>query len=276
MDLDAYLDRIGYRGSVRPDEDTLTALHEAHLASIPYENLDIQLGHEKTVDEARFEDRLVGERRGGWCYEMNGLFSMALRQIGFRVERLGGAIARELQGDKGLGHHMVLLVDLGRPFVADVGLGDGPVHPFPLEARRWSDSGFEYAVERLDGGWWRVRNHPNGLAPSFDFQETARDLAWYRPFSAHLQTMDGSPFLNLAMVFRRERERVRALRDSTFIEVVGPEKTERRVEDGDEWVRLVREMVDPIDAEAAARLWTRVRERVAARDAAKSGAEGDA
>ena len=124
MDLEAYFERVGFDASPRIDEETLFALHEAHLAHIPYENLDIQLGEKKVLDEARFETRLVRERRGGWCYEMNGLFSAALRQLGFRIERLGGAVVRDVIGQDSIGNHMVLLVDLGRGqrLIADVGL----------------------------------------------------------------------------------------------------------------------------------------------------------
>jgi len=261
MDLDAYFERIGYEGSPRPDERTLFSLQEAHLASIPYENLDLQLGEEKLLDESRFEERLVGQKRGGWCFEMNGLFSMALRQIGFGVDRLGGWMARDLLGDGGAGHHMVLAVDLARRFIADVGLGDGPFRPFPLEPRRWSEAGFEYAVERTADGWWRLCNHEHGLAPSFDFQETPRELGWYQSASTALQTTPESPFLGLAMVFRRDPARARALRDTTFIEIEGSDKSERRIASRDEYARLLDELVGLRDERSVDRLWQRVSTR---------------
>lgn len=268
MDLDAYFERIGYQGSPRVDEATLFALHEAHLASIPYENLDLQLGHPKRLDERRFEERLVAERRGGWCYEMNGLFRLVLETLGFRVERRGATVVRNILGDEwGRGHHLVLTVDLGRRFVADVGLGDGPLHPFPLEEREWSDAGFRYAFGRTDDGWWRFENDPHGLAPSFDFQDVPRALDWFEAPCHWLQTDEGSPFRGLAMLFRRDRTRVRALRDTSWIVIEDGQKTEERLRDRDVYAGHLRAMMDRLGDAEITTLWEDARRRVAARAA---------
>ena len=77
--LDAYLERLGYSAPVAPDLATLVALHRAHITTIPYENLEIQLGRENVLDEPAFAAKLVDARRGGWCYEMNGLLTAMLR-----------------------------------------------------------------------------------------------------------------------------------------------------------------------------------------------------
>ncbi len=274
MDLDAYFERIDYRGSPRPDEKTLFALHEAHLTHVPYENLDIQLGQEKILDEAHFEARLVGEGRGGWCYEMNGLFSAALRQVGFRIERVGGAVVRDVIGVDSIGNHMVLLVDLDQRFVADVGLGDGPLHPFPLEVRSWTDEdGFEFRLERTDDGWWRFQNHEHGLAPSFDFTETPRPLEWYQDQARSLQTGDTSPFVGLAMTFRRDRKRIRALRDLTYLEIRGPDMTERRIDSLGEYSRVLSSLIDFDLGADIERLWTRISTRIERRSGGASGLE---
>jgi N-hydroxyarylamine O-acetyltransferase len=86
MILQTYLTRIGYTGSLEPNPETLNALQEAHLSSIPYENLDIHLGRTLPLGETRAYEKLVLEQRGGWCFEMNTLFAWALRQIGFAVK----------------------------------------------------------------------------------------------------------------------------------------------------------------------------------------------
>ncbi|MAG30046.1 MAG: acetyltransferase [Deltaproteobacteria bacterium] len=268
MDLDAYLERIGFRAAVRPDEDTLFGLHAAHLAAIPYENLDLQLGQEKHLDETAFFERLVDERRGGWCYEMNGLFSRALREIGFTVEYVGGAVARDILGDAAIGNHMVLLVELGRAFVADVGLGDGPTHPFPLEARSWSEAGFVYALERCDEGWWRFHNHRHGMAANFEFTETPRGLEWYREQNTLLQTVDRSPFVGWAIVIHRGPERVRALRDTTYLEIDGQAKHERSIDSGEQYAALLHQLLGRDLGSDAPRLWQKVAARAADRAAA--------
>src|SRR4249920_904388 len=96
MELSAYLERIGYSGPVAPDPATLKALHRAHLLAIPYENLDVQLRRTVTTDPAAAYDKIVRRGRGGWCYEMNGLFGAMLEAVGFDVMRMAGAANREL------------------------------------------------------------------------------------------------------------------------------------------------------------------------------------
>src|SRR6185437_1352334 len=172
MELQAYLDRIGYAGPVRPDLATLRAVHRAHLQAIPYENLDVQLGRPVTIDPARAYDKIVGCRRGGWCYEMNGLLGWALGEIGFSVTRMAGAAMRQERGDFTTGNHLVLRVDLPEeptPWIADVGFGDGILDPFPLRAAHLETEGHRFRLEAMDAGWWRFHNHEFGGAKSFDF-----------------------------------------------------------------------------------------------------------
>ena len=88
LDLDAYLDRIRHAGPRKPDAVTLAALHRAHLAAIPFENLDVVLGPRVSVELDRIQDKLVRGRRGGYCYERNLLFAAVLQRLGYPVQRL--------------------------------------------------------------------------------------------------------------------------------------------------------------------------------------------
>ena len=85
MDVTTYLSRIGYRGTRTPNADTLRALQLAHLQTIPFENLDIHLRRPILLDLERLFQKLVVLRRGGLCYELNGLFAALLRALGFPV-----------------------------------------------------------------------------------------------------------------------------------------------------------------------------------------------
>ena len=136
MDLDAYLERIGYEGEPRIDLDTLRAIHRAHLLAIPYETLDVSLGRGASRDPDVIFDKLVTRRRGGWCYEMCGLLGMALDEIGFDVTPLAGGVERVVRGDSAVGNHLVLLVTLDEPYLCDVGFGDGLLEPIELRAGR--------------------------------------------------------------------------------------------------------------------------------------------
>ena len=134
MDLHGYLDRIGYDGPVEPTLECLTAVHRQQALTVPYENLDVQLKVMVGQDPAAIYDKVVVRRRGGWCYELNGMLQQALVEIGFDVQRVAGGVHRHETGDAAVGNHLVLLVRLDRVYVADLGLGDGLREPVPLEA----------------------------------------------------------------------------------------------------------------------------------------------
>ncbi len=108
MDIDAYLRRIGLDERPPANLSGLKALHAAHLRAIPYENLDVQFGRPVTIERPAIFEKIVGRHRGGWCYEMNGLFGWALDALGFKVTRATGAVMREMFGDPTLRNHLVL------------------------------------------------------------------------------------------------------------------------------------------------------------------------
>ncbi len=176
MNLSAYLDRIGFEGRPVPDRATLEAVQRLHLLAIPYENLDVQLGRSLTTSTAAAFGKLVTRRRGGWCYEMNGVLGWALAEIGFRVTRLTGAVMRSVAGDANIGNHLVLRVDLeDGPCVADVGLGDGPFTPYPMIEGPFTDRDLDFRLERIEGGWWRLHNHALARPPNFDLHLERED-----------------------------------------------------------------------------------------------------
>ncbi|BCJ27808.1 arylamine N-acetyltransferase family protein [Actinocatenispora sera] len=125
-----YLRRIGHAGPVRADSDTLAALHRAHLATVPYENLGIQLGRVPALTRDALFRRVVEERHGGFCFELNGAFGLLLRELGFSVRLVRAAVNRLRDGESAWGNHLALLVGTERgPMLADVGFGDGFLAP---------------------------------------------------------------------------------------------------------------------------------------------------
>ena len=132
MKLEAYLERIHYTGPRTADYATLRQLHRAHLLAIPYENLDIHLGRTLPLDLDHIYTKIVEQQRGGWCYEMNGIFAWALRELGFTVTLLGSTVGAPAQGADGDWDHLVLLVQLDQPWLVDVGFGNGILEPLPL------------------------------------------------------------------------------------------------------------------------------------------------
>lgn len=188
MDLAAYLTRIGYGGEVAPTHACLTSVHRAHAFSIPYENLDVQLGRRVDFDLARIHAKIVTQPRGGWCYETHVLLEWALREIGFDVMTVAAGIHREERGDAALGDHTALLVRMERTWLVDLGLGDGIREPIPLDAGEHRQGALSFRLERLDDGHWRFRNHALAFPTNFDFREAPADRALLERWNIRQQT----------------------------------------------------------------------------------------
>lgn len=211
MDIAAYFRRIGFDGAPDADLSTLRQLQRAHLAHIPYENLDVQLGRPVTPDPKDAFAKLVTGGRGGWCYEMNGLFGWALDAIGFRVMPMTGAVMRAERGSSAIGNHLVLAVHLDQPYLVDVGLGDGPSEPIPLREGSYLHGWRTLRLERLLDGWWRFHNSKNAFAPSFDFQHQPADWDRLRQRCHWQQTSPDSRFVQNAICLRHAPNAIIAL-----------------------------------------------------------------
>src|ERR1700751_3210486 len=132
LDVPSYLARIAYSGPTTPTEETLRAIHRAHLLAVPFENLDIALAREIVVDEANIVRKVVEKRRGGFCYELNGAFAALLRALGFRVPVRSARVSRGGGGEGPEFDHLTLRVDLDQPWLADVGFGESFLEPLRL------------------------------------------------------------------------------------------------------------------------------------------------
>ncbi|MGW5867944.1 arylamine N-acetyltransferase family protein [Streptomyces sp. NPDC055239] len=133
LDIEAYLARIGHEGEVKPDFDTLRALHGAHVASIPFENLEMMLGRPVPLELAALQDKLVRQRRGGYCYEQNLLFAAALERIGFAVTGLGARVRVGASSRRAVTHMLLKVEADGRQWHCDVGFGaEGLLEPIPM------------------------------------------------------------------------------------------------------------------------------------------------
>ncbi len=198
MDLDAWLARIGYRGPLAVDAATLAGLQRAHLLAVPFENLDIHWGVPIALDLEVHYDKIVRRGRGGFCYELNGLFGWALATIGFPVTRLGAGVWKADAGDfSDPSSHLLLRVDLDGPWIADVGFGenyrtplrlaDGVVQEQPPRAYRLDrdDAGRHVLSSRDETGAW---------TPGYRFADEARPLDWFAARCAWQQTSPDSHF----------------------------------------------------------------------------------
>lgn len=223
FDLDAYLERVRYTEPVVPSFETLEGLHAAHLAAIPFENLDVRLGRPVGLDLASLQDKLVHRRRGGYCFEQNSLFAAVLRRIGFEVETLEARVRPPDAPGPLPRAHMALRVEAaGRSWLADVGFGaNGPARPVPLDGGESEEAFGAYAVvpeaagvhalcRRVDGVWRDLYAFTLTPALPVDF-EVAHHFTSTHP---------RSPFVNTLTVQRSTPDLRQVLRERSYVERV--------------------------------------------------------
>jgi N-hydroxyarylamine O-acetyltransferase len=178
LKLADYFDRIGYRGTPRPDRETLDALHGAHRLAVTFENLDIKLGRGIALAPELLFEKIVAGRRGGYCFEQNALFLQILDAIGFEARPL---LARVWLGAEAIPArtHTLNLVRLdGADLIVDVGFGGSFVPPMVLAAgveATTADGARHRLIEDADHGWMLERDGGDGWARQYSF---ALDPVW--------------------------------------------------------------------------------------------------
>jgi N-hydroxyarylamine O-acetyltransferase len=135
LNIKAYLERINYHGSLAPTAETLRELQIAHLLAVPFENLSIHARQPIVLEDDALFTKIVEGRRGGFCYEANGLFAALLRALGFDVVMLSARVANAEGGFGPDFDHMALMVTLEQRWLVDVGFGDSFLEPLLLDER---------------------------------------------------------------------------------------------------------------------------------------------
>jgi N-hydroxyarylamine O-acetyltransferase len=264
LTIDDYLRRIGISQRPSPNLAGLRALHRAHMTAIPYENLDVQLGRTVDTSPEHAYNKIVHGGRGGWCYEMNGLMGLALKELGFNVQRLAGAVMREARGDLSLNNHLVIRVELEEGvYLADVGFGEGSFDPVHLVPGEFQSNGFKFSLSQEDGGWWRMHKFLPAGRRSFDFTTEPANEEAFALRCTELQTADDSIFVQNLLCYRHFEGGYVNLLGRVFRRIESTENiqrtevTERLVEDA---VDLLSTLKDDfgLDVPEAAGLWPKI------------------
>jgi N-hydroxyarylamine O-acetyltransferase len=208
MDISSYLQRINYAKPPGLDLQTLRGLQRAHLLTVPFENLDIGLKRPIRLDEQSLWDKIVLRRRGGFCYELNGLFAWLLKQIGFGVTYLE---ARDIHDDGSLGpefDHLALAVTIGEGptrWLVDVGWGDTFTAPLDIDTRDEQGGGeLAYRLEAVGDRlqlWQGSPGRPWERQYSFTL-EPHRFPDEYEATCLYHQTSPRSPFTQKQIISR--------------------------------------------------------------------------
>ncbi len=252
MDTDAYLERINYGGTLEPTAETLRRLHVAHLHAVPFENLSIHAGETIVLDDGALFEKVVARRRGGFCYELNGLFAALLRALGFEVTHHLAVV-----GGEGPVNHMALLVTLdGERWLADAGLGEGFLDPLPLREGSHAIGPLTYTLTREDASTWWMGQHPWGSVSGFRMTEAESVVADFEPHHRRLATDPASSFVRTLVVQQPREDRIVTLRSRTLSRV-GPTVDEKHVvADRDEFAATLTDVFGiALRGERLSRLW---------------------
>lgn len=197
MNIKQYLERIKYTGPTDPGFEVLSKLQVAHLMNVPFENLDI---HNNTrIDLTNLFDKIVTRKRGGFCYELNGLFYQLLKEMGFSVKMVS---ARVYDGKKEYSpefDHLTLVVKIkDDSYLVDVGFGEFSFYPIKIELNKDSDDpGGVFRIETFNESFKVVKKKKEGgtFIPEYIFSEQERQLAEFYARCNYHQTNSESHFM---------------------------------------------------------------------------------
>jgi N-hydroxyarylamine O-acetyltransferase len=237
-----YLKRIGVENVVlHPDVATLKMLQRQHLLSVPFENLDIHWTRPIVLDEKRFYEKIVSDRRGGFCYELNGLFNTLLRSIGFQTRLISARVFNGKEFGPEFDHAATIVTIDGEEFLADVGFGTFLAEPlqYVLDVeqidpagdfliRKYGEEYFEVA-KRVDDAW----------VSEYIFQDIARQLSEFAEMCDFQQYSPDSHFKKGKLCSIMTETGRKTLSEKTFIVTENGRKNETPVNSDSEFYDLL-------------------------------------
>lgn len=246
LDLPAYCRRIGFKGELAPNYECFRGLHLAHASRVPFENLDVLLGRGIRIDLPRLQEKIVGEHRGGYCFEQNGLFSAVLEQVGFAVTRLSGRVRfgkKEVRPRT----HMVMKVDIeGRSYLADVGFGGlGLLDPIPLVAgEEFSQGIWKFRLTR-EGDWWVLQSYfGNEWGDQYCFDLEPHLPVDYEPGNFYCYGYPDSIFRQTLISQKSELSRRLILKNRELIELSSQGETKRLIRSDEELLQILEDQFE--------------------------------
>ena len=236
MDVTAYLERINYHGPTDPSPKTLRALQLAHLQAVPFENLSIHGGEPIVLEDEALFTKIVEHRRGGFCYECNGLFAALLRAIGFDVTMLSAEVANADGDFSQPFDHMALIVSGPQRWLVDVGFGDSFLEPLLLDERSEQVEGKRaYRIVDEDGWYILSRRDKNTWTPQYRFTLQPYEYEDFAGMCRYHQTSPESHFTQKRICSRATASGRITLSDMRLIETIDDERHERVLANDEEY-----------------------------------------
>ena len=212
------------------------------MLTVPFENLDIHLGKQIILDNRLFYKKIVEEKRGGYCYELNGCFSWLLKRIGFRVSTLSAKVARNNGGFSPDFDHMTLLVSGKERLLVDVGFGDSFTTPKSIDAKDPElDHGHSYRISEWNKARVLSRRSSSNSSwqPQYVFSLRPRKLSEFEARNRYQQTSPKSHFTQHRVISRLTRTGRITLTDAKLITTRNHERLVQEVTSRKDFARLL-------------------------------------
>jgi N-hydroxyarylamine O-acetyltransferase len=243
MRVGKYLARIGMdETGIVADIAGLKMLQRQHLLNVPFENLDIRWKRPIVLDTDAFYRKIVEQNRGGFCYELNGLFNELLREIGFETRLLSARVS-EGQGNFSPEYdHAAILVIIGEmQYIADVGFGAFSTEPlqFVTDTEQHDDSGTFIVKHHDDGSFEVAKLEELGWRSEFKFKPFGHDLSEFEEMCLWHQTSPDSHFMKNKICSLMTLTGRKTLTDKKFIVTSDTGKTETEIASEEEFERVL-------------------------------------
>lgn len=197
INIKNYLKRINYSGSVKPDLETLQNLQRTHLLSIPFENLDIHYNIPIQLSIDRMYDKIIHHNRGGFCYELNGIFYELLLALGFDAIIISARIFSKEKVYAPKFDHMAIIVNLDdKKYLVDVGFGEFTFEPLQIIlGPRQKDARGDFCISEYQDGYLQVNKFDNNKkTPQYIFKPIERELSDFEGMCQYHQSSPDSHF----------------------------------------------------------------------------------
>lgn len=244
MNIAEYLSRIGLKSSdLAVDLVSLKLLQRRHLLNIPFENLDIHWKRPIVLDLDKFYRKIVEEKRGGFCYELNGLFNELLRDLGFQTRLISGRVFNGTDHGPEYDHAAIIVTISADEYLADVGFGAFSAEPlrFVLDKEQQDETGV-FVIRRFEDGYLEVAKKDGVVWTSqYIFKDKAREISEFEEMCDFQQYSPESHFTKGKLCSLMTENGRKTLTDNSFIVTVAGEKTERAVDSNEEFGKLLQE-----------------------------------
>ncbi|GAA0195051.1 arylamine N-acetyltransferase [Fulvivirga kasyanovii] len=234
MNKEEYLNKIGYEGVLEPTLEVLKHLQKAHLLNIPFENLDIHFGHYIELDVDKIYRKVVAGSRGGFCYELNGLFYELLFALGYKTKRISARVFDSKKGYSKEYDHLAVIVEIdGDEYLTDVGFGEFTFAPLKIEPDSIQhDERGNFMVDMLDENWFRVSKiEGKQVVPQYIFKNIDRAFSEFSEMCQYHQSSPESHFTQKRLISRpTENGRITITGNRLKIKA-GEEVTETELDD---------------------------------------------